>query len=103
MAKRPQNTPLEINVGDFEQTGPEERLESRLLATVSVFGIPHHLELIEVESDSDGVQTAVYERYAGWGSNALDHLSAYDGGDGPYQEIELGDRRYIAVMTPFRR
>ena len=93
---------IDFNIGKFELAGPEERPESRLLATLELYGVPHHFELIEVTQDADGIQTPVYEQFAGWGCGSLDHLAAFDGGDGSYQEIILDSKRYIAVMTPFR-
>jgi len=77
--------------GDVDGGEPE----NRLLATVAIGGVPHHLEAIEVRESEDGVQEAVA------GGEQFDELYVACGGDGPLATVEIDGRGYCLFLSPF--
>jgi len=68
----------------------------RLLATMSINGCPMHLEAWEVSYDEEqGIQFLVD------GADDLDNLALAVGADGHFQTVEIGDREYVLVASPY--
>ena len=75
-----------------------ERDFSRLLSTVTVYGVSHHLEAIQVRRQG-AVQVAV-------SLGAEIDLEAYHaaaGGRGPFATAAIGGRHYVLIMIPHSR
>ena len=70
---------------------------SRLLATVTIFGADHHLELIRVSVDDEGGQYADNEEYED------DYCGLQRLHEGKYQTFEVPgfEGAYIAYMVPY--
>lgn len=90
-------TIVDIDILDsyWEPTGPEEDLTARLLTTVCVNGIHHHLEAyaVVVKDDIQVVANSLFEsNYEG--------LCQTSEPDGRYQVTEILGREYVLVMTP---
>jgi hypothetical protein len=86
---------LEVLDSQWEPTGPEEDLTARLLSTVCVNGIHHHLEAYAVK-EKDGIQVVVNDSFE---SNYEGMCQASEP-DGRYQVVEILGREYVLLMTP---
>ncbi len=85
---------------DLEYTGDDfdDRDEkTRMLGTLVIAGVSHHVELIQVEVDNEGIQKAV-----GPYDETLDAIANIDC-DGGWATIEVEGREYVACMTPYSR
>lgn len=69
---------------------------TRLLATLTLGGVSHHLEAFAVE-ERNGLQLTVDGR---WDDTLGDYYEA-TGADGPFATVEMRGRRYVFVMTPY--
>ena len=85
---------LEYTGDTYDEDGDEK---TRLLGTLVIAGVSHHVELIQVTTDDDGVQQAV-----GPYDDTLDAVRAIDC-DGEWATIEYEGRDYVAHMTPYSR
>ena len=85
---------LEYTGDTYDEDGDEK---TRLLGTLVIAGVSHHVELIQVEMDDDGVLRAV-----GPYDDTLEHLAAIDC-DGGWATIEYEGRDYVAHMEPYSR
>ncbi len=83
---------LEYTGDTFDEDGDEK---TRLLGTLVIAGVSHHVELVQVETDKDGVQRAV-----GPYDDVIDALAAIDC-DGGWHTIEHEGREYVAHMSPY--
>lgn len=90
-----EGTELHIEDGDWAPAG-EKDLMTRLLTTVYINGVPHHLEAIAVEVEDDNQKAAdpAFE-------SKFEGLCAMDEADGHYQTTEILGRKYVLAMTPF--
>lgn len=71
---------------EWERIGPEADPAMHLNATVSIYGVFHHLEAREAEFDE-----------------AFDGLHDAFGADGPFHTVEIAGRQYALFMSPFCR
>jgi hypothetical protein len=71
----------------------------RLLATVQIAGVHHHLEAIEVnQGGSKFDQRATCSRC----DEILKRYDAVDSDGGPFNTVEIDERDYAVFLTPFR-
>lgn len=89
---------------EWEEIGYDDPTD-RLLTTVLIGRVPHHLEAIAVEDRPDPEpdmlprQVASSDLY----DEILEHYQAADmGTDEPFLAVEIGGRRYCLFMTPYR-
>ncbi len=72
---------------------------TRLLATVQIAGVHHHLEAIKV---NQGASTFVQHATCSICDEILDRYDAvYSDGD-PFSTVKIDGRHYAIFMTPFR-
>jgi len=81
--------------GGLQADGPEEDPRSRLRCVVYIFGTAHHMDLVAVKRDDDGLQVSDCSYFD------LDDLDQWVTPDKPYQTIEIGGREYVATVYPF--
>ena len=86
---------LVIDDDEWEPTGSDDDLDSRLLLTVCVNGVNHHLEAyaVEVKEDIQVVRDSLFE------SNYEGMCMASEP-DGRYQTTTIKGREYVLLMTP---
>jgi hypothetical protein len=80
-------------VGEFMDLGPDE---AGLLATVAIYGVPHHLCLIEVKWEG-ALQAPLLDPYGRY--EALQNLY-----EGCYLEVtvpSLPGRRFVGFVVPY--
>lgn len=73
--------------------------DGRLLATVYLYGIPHHLEAIPVKSDdnaSDSGTTAMAD-------NVMDAMHRGFEPDGPFCSVTIREKEYCLFLSPYTR
>lgn len=76
----------------WEQTRDEP---NRLYCWVSMIGAEFHAEALAVETDAEGLQSAI-----DYDDNLTQyHLAA--GGDGPFSTITVLGRQWAVFLTPF--
>ena len=75
-----------------------EAPRSRLLATVRIAGVPHHMEAIEVLSMPGRPQQAA----SAAGEEILERYRAAEPEGGLFRTVECGNRAYALFVTPFR-
>lgn len=87
----------------WEEIGVSDPTD-RLLATIVIGGVPHHLEAISVQDDPDSDpgrrpdQVASSDCYA----DVLDYFRAADGAtDSSFRTVDLRGRQYCLFMTPY--
>jgi hypothetical protein len=85
-------------VGEFRPCGSEKDPYSRILAPVLIGGIQHHMEGYAVFYDTDEVQMCADTAFA----DAFEEIDFAIGGDGAWHTIELFNREYVLVVTPYR-
>lgn len=96
---------LDLTEGIWEgaPVHPDESPFSRLLSTVFIEGVPHHLEAIQVvHIPPDDEQE--WETQEGTTPGTDDLLARYHevaGGDGPFLTVKLGGAEYVLALTPF--
>lgn len=79
----------------LDQTLPR----SRLLAAVTLDGVHHHLEAIQVESgESKFAQSAVCVLC----NEILTRYEAVDPDAGPFNTVQIDGNTYVIFLTPFR-
>lgn len=88
---------IELSEIEFEQIGDGTDPAARMLATVEIAGIFHHLEAIAVKTNRSGMQIA--QDVAG--SEMLSGLGDAFGGEGAFQPVNIGRRHYVLFMSPF--
>lgn len=77
------------------EDGSDHDSESRLLATVEILNVLHHLEFIEVTDHGDGQRAVIPEL-----ESSLD--AAYEiSAAAPFQTVTYKSRSYIVLLTPF--
>lgn len=96
---------------EFEPTGTEEDPTGRLLATVEIVGVPHHLEAIAVQYEVDGevVDLNTYEGFEPWEQKAtdpewqsmLEEYSRAASADGSWMSVKIAGREYALCLTPY--
>jgi hypothetical protein len=93
--------PIAVPKDAWAFTGPERAPMSRLMAQLEINGCPLHLEAYQVTTtrrDVPNIQMAEDPEF----DDVLEHLQRAVYGDGPWQTVELFDREYILVATPYR-
>jgi len=88
---------LKIKDEDWAPTGDESDPTSRLLISVYVNGVPHHLEAYAVKDDEEGYQTAVDSAY----DSNLHGMFQVSEAEGRWETLEISGREYVLAMTPF--
>jgi hypothetical protein len=88
-------TDVDIPNSHWKLTGPMEDISSRLLHTVCVNGVHHHLEAFAVKV-KDGIQEVSSPLFE---SNYEGMCQASEP-DGRYQTTEILGREYVLMMTP---
>lgn len=80
----------------LEPIASEGYPQARMLGTVEIEGVPHHVEAIEVTEGADGQQRPV----------APPELSIYDElaeiTDGAMASVAYRGRRYVLGITPYQ-
>lgn len=76
----------------------EERPRSRLLATLQLNGICHHLEAIEVTYDE---RTLTQSAACPLCDDILTQYREATGADGPFSTVVIEGRTYALFMTPY--
>lgn len=71
---------------------------SRLLATVQIAGIDHHLEAIQVEGLNPSDQQATCPDC----EDILRRYDAVDSDGGAFSTVDIDGRDYAVFLTPFR-
>lgn len=91
---------------EFDLTIPDHSWEStddhRLLATLYINGIPHHLEAIEVDPDqlaheSGGFIQPVNDAF----SDSIDAMGVINGGEAYFHTTMINGKPYVLNMTPY--
>jgi len=82
----------------WEECGMEDdNMAARLLTTVCVSGVHHHLSAYEVKVNDDGIQvvtdSSFEENYEG--------MCMESQPEGRYQTLKIRGRDYVLCMTPF--
>jgi hypothetical protein len=91
---------FELTIPDeaWEETGVEEdALDARLLTTVCINGVNHHLEAFQVETTEQGIQQAVDIAFEGNIGGICDVSEP----DGHWQTVTIKGKEYALAMTPF--
>jgi len=86
---------FEIDDLEFKDTGSQEDIKSRLLATVCILGVEHHLEAVAIV-ETDGKQIAsdsAFQRY-------LDDLENAFCTVGKLRTVKIAGRQYALFMSP---
>lgn len=89
---------------EWEEIGADDP-KDRLLTTVLIGGVPHHLEAIAVEERPDPVPGLRPEQVASsyLYRDILNDYRAADGGtDEPFLTVDINGSHYCLFMTPFR-
>jgi len=86
---------IDIPEESWERIGPEDDYESRLLTTVCINGIHHHLEAIAVKAEGY-VQKVVNPMH----EDIFRGIQTAAEPDGPYRVTEIFGREYVLLMTP---
>lgn len=83
---------------DFENCCEEDMLNQRMLGTLAVSGIFHHVEAIEVV-DREGKQVARHPD----GQKILDQCREFDSltDSESYYTVRINERDYVLMMLPF--
>lgn len=80
-------------VGDWNESGDPK---SRMLASVYVYGVLHHLDAIEVTENDHGEIRAANPDW----EEMLDSIwRGFDPGD-QYETVTIDDRKYLLFMSP---
>ena len=93
------STTFDLNIpdDDWAFSGPEGNEQSRLLACVCVNGIHHHLEAYQVKVDEEGIQAVADSSF----ESNYEGMCMASEPDGRYQTVEIHEREYVLVMTPY--
>lgn len=96
-------TPLHIPLNDiiWDACGPDEDPKSRLIATLTIGGVHHHLEALAVVNDEKGEQIPVGDE-CGPVSDQFIKCDVAFSGDGPFETVEIEGRTYCLFMSPYR-
>lgn len=83
----------------LEAMGPGDDPARHLSASVNIMGVPHYLELFEVERahalhDWHAVDPACQAK--------IDGLNLIDDGTEEFNVVTINGRNYLAVLTPYR-
>lgn len=90
-----QSYALNIPFEQWEQTGSEEDITSRLLApSVVICGLPVHVEAFAVVEDAEGIQCAADPMFRD------EVTTLQDMQDTAFRTVEMNGREYIIVATP---
>lgn len=103
---------LELPLDFVQGIALEEHEPGYLLGTISILGVDHHIELIEVEYRNGGVYKGVpqveqrptcHDDASGDGNNNDSRWEALcDLTDsGRFQPVELDGRQWVLYVTPF--
>jgi hypothetical protein len=101
-------------IEEFEAIGEEDDPTARLLATVEIAGVSHHMEAIAVCDMNEAGQKVDYdsEDYdpspsseqraedPAWQEMLDDYYQAC-GGEGAFHTTEINGREYVLCITPF--
>jgi hypothetical protein len=89
--------PLELKLVKQPEDISDDKSGDRLLATVEICGANHHLDLIRVVEDEEGVQVPENDAY----KDAYDDYQACY--DGIYETFEIPgfSGQYVAFMHPY--
>ena len=84
---------ITIPFEQWEQTGSEEDITSRLLSGITINGLPLHVEAIAIDPDDD-IQKAADPTFE-------DDVERYQSiQDTNFRTTEINGRQYIIVATP---
>jgi hypothetical protein len=95
--KRPAIAALDLNAIEFEQIGRYGRPWARLLATIEIGGVYHHLEAVAVREHPEHGQLAVSLDC----EELLTDAYRLTGQDSAMQTVRIGRHDYVLLMTPY--
>lgn len=96
----PDEAVVSVDLSTWQETGDDGNgsdPKSRLLGTLTINGVRHHIEAIQVEEDADGIQNAASPAWASY----FDELYTAFGGDGAMQTVEFNGRSYALFVSPY--
>lgn len=91
---------IDLSDIEWEEISLDQALpRSRLLTTVALDGVHHHLEAIEVKwGESKFDQSAVCALC----NDILMRYEAVDPDAGPFNTVQIDGHTYVVFLTPFR-
>lgn len=89
---------ININLSDldFKEVGDEKDPSSKLIATVTLNGVSHHLEAVAVQFDADGDQVGANPTC----EMILSDLYVGIGSDMRFKTVQYRGREYVFFMSP---
>lgn len=93
-------TLVEIDLGTWEHTGDDGEgsdPKSRLLGTLTINGVHHHIEAIQVVVDDEDCQQAASPVWR----SLFDELYAANSCDGAVQTVSYDGRDYALFLSPY--
>ena len=94
------NREIQITIPD-DAWEPNDALEdprSRLLCQIVINDCPMHLEAWQVSYDEASLGRL---QFLVDGGDELDAIAGAVGADGAFQTVEIGDREYVLVASPY--